>query len=1292
MRTHRLTLWAVLAAVTAALSATMAWQPTAGTAPIPEPVPPVYPTLKDLNLKTPLVADGDALAAILVPGSGAYDEDAVGIQQAIRAATGARVPIVTDVSQAATLPIERHLIALGNRSTNALISRLYDLYYCILDLKYPGPGGYNVRTLHNPFGNGRNIVLLGGSDSAGVTAASDAFVRILARTSSSPGNLTVGVLNEIRLSPGLRIDDPKHWDDGQQGSYGWNAVSDRMALYYMTGRERYAREMLRYAFPDDATRQELQKIEFIDYRDSPLAESADYQSHLMVVFWDLIEESPVFSDAERLEVTNALARQLNRLRNEAVYDMTPGTKVENDNMHASYSALGLHTLGRYFARDYPDPIWTQCLRAAWLYYTSLHEDAEFAVGTDNLEWYNTQIQPVLTYVLLAGWREPVESGAVARLMRSLEALMSGVPGDANLEWGSLGLFNKAAYLLQDGRWAWYRDLAGLDTDVFRLGQSFWPVERLAPAAPADLVARWTIYDMPEVHRRARRSGVEPGEAFYFGSFRSAVDGAGDFILIDGYNGEGRNPYHTFTVSELRLGGQTVLQGYRNQVLVSADGVMTPQFAMDAALRHRSVVGDIAIAVAEVPQMAWADWRRTLAQRTGRYVVFADEITFRTSSENMAVETLWEVAGHEWRADEADWSTLDRPPANAPARTQAWHPDGSFLEVATDPDRSRVFEIHMSDVLEYRGDPVPRLGWHGPAAEGERRVQFSLIGPSPANGGSLACLRIDTNAAALWLPQAQAALAATGRYGSTDAALALIAEDHMFGHGVTSAGVHKPLVDATRPVEVSWDFSTGVLHLVAPAVTEISLRGAFRALHGMGGPVSVTVADSRTRFRVPAGRHRITGAVPNPAHLSTLKRELRSLVARGRTARTEDAAASADARPIPDDRPWLPAFTARIGAVPTDIEIGGAPNRPVIYVSAGPQVHRLTPDGRTLPPFMADDGLRVLHWWPEPRLLLAGSSAGRVLAFDAQGTPRWTFDVEYDPTFYGPGDDGPFTWLMYWPDLTGIHGLYSTVFLNGRAQAFVGSTNTLDILDERGRHMKRLPVLRGMVHGFAAFGGEDGRRTLLLAREPSDWDTLTVIDNATLTPEPEGFHDLPPGHQVTWAWMQNRPVYLKATDLDGDGTTEVVAAIDGVWNRVSTWRTDGTPLSNVNFPPGERPLHRNLPGVDVGDVTGDGAKEIVVATDGHVLVALTHEGARLWSRRLAQTPTLVAVVSAAPERAGVVVVGDVSGAILMFDGDGRLMRQGRMDGRPTHAVLLERGDAAPLVVIGTDAGHLAGFAP
>ncbi|MHB8902070.1 MAG: hypothetical protein ACYC6Y_25210, partial [Thermoguttaceae bacterium] len=411
----------------------------------------------------------------------------------------------------------------------------------------------------------------------------------------------------------------------------------------MTGNEASARDVVRLSFPDRQALRDIEDIdgEQIENKHDPLAGFYHYNAHMAILFWDLIEESPVFSDEERLRITNAFARQLNHRKGEGIYRLTrPASSVGS--RHGQWSAISLYCLGRYFNRDYPNPVWAQCVRGAELAFASLHEHAWVAGENDNLFWYCTGIAPIFTYMTLTGDRRPLDNGVIAQLLQGQEALISGRPKDWALNSAPVSMLNRVAGLTGDGRWVVYRDRTGVDTEVFRLGQSFWPDAGITPCEPTDLAGSWNIHRLPNPAWAARGSGLPLDRSFYVASFRSAADGSGDYILLDGFNGASRNPYHTFDILELRLGGQTVLAGYHNQVLTSADGMVEPAVAMDASLLHADVVGPTAMAAGEVPAAAFCNWRRMLAQRTGQYALVVDDLRYRVDSRNMAVATTWQM--------------------------------------------------------------------------------------------------------------------------------------------------------------------------------------------------------------------------------------------------------------------------------------------------------------------------------------------------------------------------------------------------------------------------------------------------------------------------------------------------------------------------------------------------------------------------------------------------------------------------------------------------------------------------
>jgi hypothetical protein len=1227
-------------------------------------IPPVYTELKDLNLDTELVRSGRANVTIVVPAGLIYAGSAKRLQAAIKARTGVRVPIVEESSVAGTEPISGHLIVLGNRSGSHTIEALYNQYYTLLDLRYPGAGGYEVRSLHNPFGDGNNVIFVGGSDAEGVSAAADALVRKVSEAEGEEGALSLGWLMEIELGRGIVVPQDirefETWEAssgyGSVGYFGWNSISKRMAMYYMTGDPFHAREALRLAFPDDRAKAEITEIdgERIENKDEPLGGPYHYNAHMMILYWDLIEESPVFTDAERLRVTNAFASQLGHAqdqgpRRQVVENVRRGKRGFGDpphcvgSRHGQWSAISLYCLGRYFHAYYPHALWEQSMEAARWHFTSLHRHAWVDGEHDNLFWYNTGMAPVLSYMLLTGDRKPIENGVLATLLRGQEILASGREPDWALNSASIGFLNKAAYLTGDGRYREYLRRTGMDLENFRLGQSFWPEGDLEAVLPADLVNRWSIHPIPEPMWRERAGGLPLEDSFLFGSFRSAADSTGDFILVKGMNGASRNAYHTFVILELRLGGQTLLEGYLNQVLTRSEGMVEPVVAMDSALKYRDVVGGTAVIAAVVPGAAFCTWRRTLAQRVGRYALFVDHLTFRADSEELEVEVLWQGKGA--------WESV---------------PDGGAVRIRD------AGQIRMSEPLETTvADGQARMIWRGPVEKGGWQCFFSLLA-----GEDTSCARLGENAAALALPEP--AVAAVGEYEGLRGDLVVLAGSHLHGVNLTEASLGAPVFRSSAPVQVDWDFQSGTLEVVADEETEIRLAVADPRGMRVGGRVLEDAGDglSPATVRIPAGRHSMSGAVPDAAALERVTARLEGLLEQGRDARRLSAAALSPV--LPDVPSMAPVFATGVGGAVVDLVVADSGEETRICAAETQNVHVLSREGVVLRTLRTDGPIRLLHWWAEHKLLLAGCVDEKVIAFDPDtGARKWVFVSEEDPAVFRAAK--PY-WFKTAPGHAGVHGLHSGVFLDGESQAFVGSACTLEILDYNGNLVKRLPVFWGPGSRFALIDGPEGSIDLLIARQPTDSHAMAVVNNRELDPKQRGFRDVPDGQTNIggWACMSRKHIFYE--DLDGDGKREVVSEINGTWNRVTVWTEDGRALHNVHLGPGQRIPADNVRDFDVVDLDGDGRKELLAALSGGLILALDHRCEKVWARRLPCPPTVMAAIGAGVGAR--VVAGCEDGTLVVLDGGGRVVGSGRMTGRPTGIVRVDGN-----VVLATDQGEV-----
>ncbi len=1224
---------------------------------------PEIATLKPLYLETALVAGGVA-APIVVPADGRYDGAAIAIADAIEARGGVRPRMIPDTEFGPELALDDHLIVLGNRSTNRLLGTLYERYYTLLDLRYPGVGGHVLRTLHNPTGGGKNVILVGGSDDAGVTVAANLLVEKVGALPVAEGALILGRLMELQLGEGIEVPTDINrfptWEDsagyGGIGYFGWNSISKRMALYYMTGDEFHAREVVRLAFPDDQAKAEIGEIdgERIENKDAPLSGPYHYNAHMMILYWDLIEESPLFTDEERLRVTNAFAKQLEHHGIKGAYrGPNATTPASVGSRHGQWTAVSLYALGRYFAKDYEDPIWPVCEENGALHFKPLHEHAWVAGESDNLYWYTTGVAPILTYMMLSGDRVPLENGVLATLLRGHEALLAGKQNDWALCYGSIGYYHKAADLTQDGRWLDYVGHSGISLKPFRLGQSYWPDADLEPTLPVDLVDKWTVHPVPEGMWKQRMSGLPLGESFQFASYRSAPDASGDFILIDGLNGASRNPYHTFALLELRLDGETILEGYLNQIRTRADGLTEPVVAMDAALKKVEVLGDVAIAVAEVPNMPYASWKRTIISKKGRYTLIADAVTPRVDTENFEIELSWETKTSNWKVDSEHYSRILATKGDGPAN------------MAT---------IAASLPMETKVDGMTAtMTWIGPVSAGEPKYVYSVVGRGTENGeGGVHAVSSGNTGAALRLPEA-AVMVEQVDHANYEMGALLYYEDCVIGLEVTNL---VGLFTWDRPVDLYWNLRTGEFHVGAADDTtmEVNLDGLSSVL---GGDAEHDLEDTSSK-RLSTGRNHFKGLISDNIQMETFSPDGgRNSVSAEKNSETIHQS---------DGTPQVSVFDIyNTGEPVVDLIKIPRDDGSLIAAAAGNTIHLITTEGETVNTLQTDGPIRMLRWWAEYKLLLAGCADEKVIAFNEAGERQWEFVSEMDPAVFRAAKT---YWFKSAPGHEGIHGLHTGAFLDGKSQAFVGSACTLEIIDEHGQLIKRMPQFWGKVSLFKIIPTAEDILTLLAARKYNGFNAVGMIDNKSLNPDPRGLHTVPEGHTYIGGWSSMNRHHLFFEDFDGDGEKELMSEINGSWNRVTVWDKYGTAKYDASFGPGDRIPALNIRDMDTADLDGDGIPEILVAEKTGLLVALTGTCERLWGVNVGGPPVVMGALTPVDGNGPVIVVALEDGTVKVLDSAGAVSKQGNVEGTPVCVEKLGDGSLA----LALDSGAVVLFRP
>jgi hypothetical protein len=166
---------------------------------------------RTIQTNTPLVSRGVLNVTIIYPACDpAFEQLAHKLAGALQPFAGTAANLVADRAVIPTihdrLPAlyrQQPLILLGNLNTNRALLPLYARYYCFTDAIYPGGDGYDLRTLVNPYGQGANVILAGGSSLAGVEKAVDRLIDQIQAAALS-GGLVLPFLLEIELDPDLR--------------------------------------------------------------------------------------------------------------------------------------------------------------------------------------------------------------------------------------------------------------------------------------------------------------------------------------------------------------------------------------------------------------------------------------------------------------------------------------------------------------------------------------------------------------------------------------------------------------------------------------------------------------------------------------------------------------------------------------------------------------------------------------------------------------------------------------------------------------------------------------------------------------------------------------------------------------------------------------------------------------------------------------------------------------------------------------------------------------------------------
>ncbi len=601
---------------------------------------------RDLHIDTFLIRNKVPEAWIVIPDTAVYRALAAEINRELKSKYGAELPVASEKTLRNARSLDRNYIVIGNRDRNETTANLYNLHYTLLDARYPGKGGSELRSLHDPFGDGHNIIIAGGSDEAGDRAAVEKLLRVI-RNAPQGKNLKLGFLSDVTLAPGYKIardvKDISLWEEssgyGNQGYFGWNSLSKNLAMLYITNDKYYADEFLRLAFPKDRTTvDELVKRDGESYMDDPwkpLSSVYHYRGVMVPLYWDLVEENPVWSDTDRKRVVEGLYLRLvdSLTKNDYtnIYRNYNKPGYYNLDRHMTWELVGGYAIARYLNKHYPSCDSKETLRLVHNALDGAFEKVMY--GTVTRFWLQTQIEPFFFYAVLEGGLQNIGHPVLRKYAEGWLVLpdCSGKRDgrmiyDRMMTFTSLFMMYQYGYLVQDDAFTDLANQIPIPPKNFYLGQSFYPVKSYGRNFFRDTAGKWSLMRPDPLAVKPQPSFFPPEEVVSAMSYRETNNDTGNFLLLDTSYGLGlREIPRSFSIFNLRIDGVPLLRGHGNTIRFYADGCGKGSPCYYAHITSYGVQGPFVYTDAEMKGVDGFDWRRTVIMRKDGYLLLLDEV-------------------------------------------------------------------------------------------------------------------------------------------------------------------------------------------------------------------------------------------------------------------------------------------------------------------------------------------------------------------------------------------------------------------------------------------------------------------------------------------------------------------------------------------------------------------------------------------------------------------------------------------------------------------------------------------
>ncbi len=623
---------------------------------------PSYPT-------TQLADNGKPLAVIIRPEDAAYEAAVKKLVDGIRDASGATLEVRTDAEARGDLVkaiagmSASNVVLIGNVLNNRALLPLYSHLSCFADGVFPGEGGYELRTVHDPWGTGKNALVIGATDAAGALAGVDALLATLTKqpTLTLPPLVKVQLGGEATTRFGYAFTQDlgegflkqmsdrseEMWKSGSHTGLGSHAAGIG-EQYALTGRDDYAR-----AFVQVIRRWKQFYDAKSDTYGGPWGMDADFTLYRLIPAWDAVEESPAITDDDRLTV----ARILYEFTATDCVGKAAGV-LGNDRVrfnHQTFPALGLFYAGEYFAKYYHAAEAEDWLAIADACFSVQAKAAKSHEDCNGYEWLTNGhliryalAKPDLTFFDNGNARK-VADYAILGMDNLGYQTTYGDTGAFTGWWSELPVLQAAAWYYGDSGYQWAVakkiGVSGRVTygEYLARGEGEAPKRLLGVQAfPVDPMYYQTFADKQApplektIDKVVMRGGFDPEDPY---------------LLLDGLSNGGHRHYDGQSISRWTEDGRIWLADadyikslpkYHNGVLIIADG--QSQTIPDWCELERAVeLPHVGLSKTKLSNYAGADHHRSILWLKGTAFVVADTLVAKRKG-SFSFRPIWQTVG------------------------------------------------------------------------------------------------------------------------------------------------------------------------------------------------------------------------------------------------------------------------------------------------------------------------------------------------------------------------------------------------------------------------------------------------------------------------------------------------------------------------------------------------------------------------------------------------------------------------------------------------------------------------